>query len=63
MKLSLLISLLVTVLVTPQPQTSVVDLELSLDPEDSTYQRGLAGIVSGFHPALFDNLQLLRPTP
>ena len=28
---------------------------------DSTYQRGLAGITSGFHPARFDNLILTLP--
>jgi hypothetical protein len=28
---------------------------------DSTYQRGLAGVASRFHPARFDNLVLGTP--
>ena len=29
---------------------------------DSTYQRGLVGFVSRFHPAQFDNLQIASPS-
>ena len=33
------------------------------DLRDSTYQRGLVGITSRFHPARFDNLHIAMPVP
>ncbi|MEX1116616.1 MAG: hypothetical protein WEB53_15330 [Akkermansiaceae bacterium] len=41
--------------------TASIDGKIIAQIQDSTYQRGLAGITSGFHPAVFDNLELKIP--
>ncbi len=38
--------------------TAWLDGTLLAEVQDATYQRGLAGVTSGFHPARFDHLEL-----
>lgn len=43
--------------------TASLDGQTLAQIQDSTYLNGLAGLVSRFHPARFDNLHLALPTP
>jgi hypothetical protein len=41
---------------------ALLDGKTVAEVRDSTYQRGLVGFVSRFHPAQFDNLHLAAPS-